>query len=97
MDTSKGNDTEDVGFLNDLPDDDEEEKALVRILAGADLYVMGRVLMRSCVPFQGKTASDHPLHHLRQHRQDRLFSDAHNGRLERTTINRGDSSLRSKN
>jgi len=34
MDTSKGNDTEEFGFLNDLPDDDEEEKSIVEFLAG---------------------------------------------------------------
>jgi len=37
MDTSKGNDTEEFGFLNDLPDDDEEEKSIVEFLAGRSL------------------------------------------------------------
>ncbi len=92
MDTSKGNDTEEFGFLNDLPDDDEEEKSIVEFLAGADLYVMGRVLYEEFAShFQGKTASDHPFAPIYANTDKIVFSQTlTTADWERTTINRGD-------
>lgn len=92
MDTSKGNDTEEFGFLNDLPDDDEEEKNIVEFLARADLYVMGRVLYEEFAShFQGKTASDHPFAPIYANTDKIVFSQTlTTADWERTTINRGD-------
>jgi dihydrofolate reductase len=84
--------TDEFRFINDLPEDDEEEKRILEFLAGADLYVMGRVLYEEFAShFKGKTASDHPFAPIYAAADKVVFSQTlASADWERTTINRGD-------
>jgi dihydrofolate reductase len=85
-------DTDDFRFINDLPDDDDEEERILRFLAGAETYVMGRVLYEEFAKhFQGKTAADHPFAPIYAATDKVVFSRTlESADWERTTINRGD-------
>jgi dihydrofolate reductase len=85
-------DTDDFRFINDLPDDDDEEERILGFLAGAEAYVMGRVLYEEFAKhFQGKTAADHPFAPIYAATDKVVFSRTlESADWERTTINRGD-------
>jgi dihydrofolate reductase len=85
-------DTDDFRFINDLPDDDDEEERILGFLAGAETYVMGRVLYEEFAKhFQGKTAADHPFAPIYAATDKVVFSRTlESADWERTTINRGD-------
>jgi dihydrofolate reductase len=85
-------DAEAFQFINELPDDDEEETRILEFLGGADLYIMGRVLYEEFAShFQGKTASDHPFAPIYAATDKVVFSQTlKSADWERTTINRGD-------
>ena len=79
-------------FINSLPEDDEEEEAILTFLAGTEIYLMGRVLYESFAKhFQGKTAADHPFAPIYAATDKVVFSRSlATADWERTTINRGD-------
>jgi dihydrofolate reductase len=85
-------DSEGFRFIDDLPDDDEEEKRIVEFLAGADLFIMGRVLYEDFAShFQGKTAADHPFAPIYAATNKVVFSQTlASADWERSAINRGD-------
>jgi dihydrofolate reductase len=85
-------DTEEFGFINSLPDDADEEERILTFLAGAELYIMGRVLYEEFARnFQGKTADDHPFAPIYAATDKVVFSRSlASTDWERTTINRGD-------
>jgi dihydrofolate reductase len=85
-------DTDDFRFINQLPDDDDEEERILEFLSGAEVYVMGRVLYQEFAKhFQGKTADDHPFAPIYAATDKVVFSRTlESADWERTTINRGD-------
>ena len=85
-------DTEDIRFISGLPDDDAQEEAILAFLAGAEVYIMGRVLYEGFAKhFQGKTAADHPFAPIYAATDKVVFSNTlESTDWERTTINRGD-------
>ena len=89
---SISDDTEEFRFINELPDDPEQEEAILTFLAEADLYIMGRVLYEEFAShFQGKTAADHPYAPIYAATDKVVFSQTlETSNWERTTINRGD-------
>jgi dihydrofolate reductase len=84
--------TDEFRFISSLPDDPMEEERILEFLAGADLYVMGRVLYQEFAEhFQGKTAADHPFAPIYATTDKVVFSSTlATADWERTTINRGD-------
>jgi dihydrofolate reductase len=84
--------TEDFQFLTEVPDDPLEEARQLEFLAGADVYVMGRVLYETfALHFQGKTAADHPFAPIYATTDKVVFSRTlESADWERTSINRGD-------
>ena len=90
--TCMSDDSEGFRFIDDLPDDDEEEKRIVEFLAGADLFIMGRVLYEDFAShFQGKTAADHPFAPIYAATNKVVFSQTlASADWERSAINRGD-------
>jgi dihydrofolate reductase len=85
-------DTDEFRFIASLPDDPDEEERILGFLAGAETYVMGRVLYESFAEhFQGKTAADHPFAPIYAAMDKVVFSRTlASADWERTTINRGD-------
>jgi dihydrofolate reductase len=85
-------DTDDFHFIASLPDDPDEEERILAFLAGADLYIMGRVLYEEFAEhFQGKTAADHPFAPIYAATDKVVFSSTlESADWERTTINRGE-------
>jgi dihydrofolate reductase len=85
-------DTEDIRFIGSLPDDPAQEEDILTFLAGAELYVMGRILYEDFAKhFQGKTANDHPFAPIYAATDKVVFSRTlESAHWERTTINRGD-------
>src|SRR5271155_257324 len=85
-------DTDEFRFISGLPDDPEEEERILAFLAGAEVYIMGRVLYETfAVHFQGKTAADHPFAPIYAATDKVVFSRTlASADWERTTINRGD-------
>jgi dihydrofolate reductase len=84
--------TEEFRFIASLPDDPAEEEGIRTFLAGADKYIMGRVLYQEFAEhFQGKTADDHPFAPIYAATDKIVFSRTlKTADWERTTINRGD-------
>jgi dihydrofolate reductase len=84
--------TEEFRFINDLPEDDDEERSIREFLAGAELYIMGRVLYEEFAShFQGKSAADHPFAPIYAATDKIVFSQSLAvADWERSTINRGD-------
>jgi dihydrofolate reductase len=84
--------TEEFRFIGTLPDDDDEEERILAFLAGADKYIMGRVLYEEFARhFQGKTAADHPFAPIYAVTDKIVFSQSlASAEWECTTINRGD-------
>jgi dihydrofolate reductase len=84
--------TDEFRFISELPDDVEEEERILAFLAGAEVYVMGRVLYETFAEhFQGKTAADHPFAPIYAATDKVVFSRSlATADWERTTINRGD-------
>jgi len=85
-------DTEEFRFINSLPDDPDEEERMLTFHAGAEAYVMGRVLYDEFAKhFQGKTSADHPFAPMYAATDKVVFSRTlASADWERTTINRGD-------
>jgi dihydrofolate reductase len=83
--------TEEFRFINDLPEDDDEERSIREFLAGAE-YIMGRVLYEEFAShFQGKSAADHPFAPIYAATDKIVFSQSLAvADWERSTINRGD-------
>jgi dihydrofolate reductase len=90
--TCMSDDTDGFRFINDLPEDDDEEKRIVEFLAGADLFIMGRVLYEEFAShFQGKTATDHPFAPIYAATNKVVFSQTlASTDWERSAINQGD-------
>ncbi len=90
--TETEDDTDEFRFISGLPDDPAEEERILSFLAGAEVYVMGRVLYESFAEhFQGKTADDHPFAPIYAATNKVVFSRTlASADWERTTINRGD-------
>jgi dihydrofolate reductase len=84
--------TDEFRFISEIPDDPNQEEEILAFLAGADAYVMGRVLYEDfAAHFQGKTASDHPFAPIYAATDKIVFSHTlESADWERTTINRGD-------
>jgi dihydrofolate reductase len=84
--------TEDFAFIASLPDDPDQEERIFSFLAGAEVYIMGRVLYEEFARhFQGKTAADHPYAPIYAATDKVVFSKTlESADWERTTINRGD-------
>ncbi len=89
---STKDDTEEFRFIAELPEDPVEEERILTFLAGADKYIMGRVLYEEFAShFQGKTAVDHPFAPIYTATDKVVFSRTlASADWERTTINRGD-------
>lgn len=89
---SMDDDTDEFRFINEIPDDPVQEDQILTFLAGADLYVMGRVLYEEfAAHFQGKTAADHPFAPIYAATDKVVFSHTlASADWERTTINRGE-------
>lgn len=85
-------DTDEFRFITEIPDDPVQEEQVLTFLAGADLYVMGRVLYEEFAEhFQGKTAADHPFAPIYAAMDKVVFSQSlESADWERTKINRGD-------
>jgi dihydrofolate reductase len=85
-------DTDEFRFISRLPDDPAEEERILAFLAGAEIYVMGRVLYEEFAKhFQGKTAAGHPFAPIYAATDKVVFSRTlASADWERTTINRGD-------
>jgi dihydrofolate reductase len=85
-------DTDEFRFISGLPDDPAEEERILAFLAGAEVYVMGRVLYETFArSFSGKTAADHPFAPIYAATDKVVFSRTLAwADWERTTINRGD-------
>ncbi len=90
--TCMDDDTEAFKFIDGLPDDDDEERRIAEFLAGADMFIMGRVLYQDFAShFQGKTATDHPFAPIYAAAAKVVFSQTlSSADWERSTINRGD-------
>ena len=90
--TSMKDGTEDFQFISEIPDDDAQEEDILSFLAGAEVYIMGRVLYEEfAAHFQGKTAADHPFAPIYASTDKIVFSRTlESAEWERTTINRGD-------
>jgi dihydrofolate reductase len=84
--------TDEFRFIAGIPDDPAEEERILAFLAGADVYIMGRVLYESWTKhFQDKTADDHPFAPIYAATDKVVFSSTlASTDWERTTINRGD-------
>jgi dihydrofolate reductase len=84
--------TEDFAFIASLPDDPDQEERILSFLAGAEVYIMGRVLYEEFAGhFQGKTAADHPYAPVYAATDKVVFSKTlESADWERTTLNRGD-------
>jgi dihydrofolate reductase len=85
-------DTEEIRFINELPEDPGQEEAILAFLSGAGMYLMGRVLYEDFARhFQGKTVADHPFAPIYAATDKIVFSSSlESADWERTTINRGD-------
>src|SRR5579863_849503 len=85
-------DTDEFRFISGLPDDPAEEERILAFLAGAEVYLLGRVLYEEFARhFQGKTAADHPFAPIYAATDKVVFSRTlASADWERTTINRGD-------
>ena len=85
-------DAEEFRFIDSLPEDEIEEERILSFLAGAEAYIMGRVLYEEFSShFQGKTAADHPFAPIYAATDKIVFSHSLTAAdWERTTINRGD-------
>jgi dihydrofolate reductase len=85
-------DDDEFRFINSLPDDPVEEDAILKFLAGAEVYIMGRILYEMFAKnFQGKTSADHPFAPIYAATDKVVFSRTlASADWERTTINRGD-------
>jgi dihydrofolate reductase len=85
-------DTDEFRFISGLPDDPAEEERILAFLAGAEVYIMGRLLYEEFAKhFQGKTAADHPFAPIYAATDKVVFSSTlESADWERTTINRGD-------
>jgi dihydrofolate reductase len=90
--TSMKDGTDAFRFINNLPEDDDEERRILEFLAGAELYIMGRVLYEEFAShFQGRTAADHPFAPIYAATDKVVFSQTlARADWERSTINRGD-------
>jgi dihydrofolate reductase len=90
--TSMKDGTDEFRFINDLPEDEDEERRILEFLSGAELYIMGRVLYEEFAShFQGKTATDHPFAPIYAAADKIVFSQTLvSADWERSTINRGD-------
>jgi dihydrofolate reductase len=88
----KDDGTEDFAFIASLPDDPDQEERILSFLAGAEVYIMGRVLYQEFAGhFQGKTAADHPYAPIYAATDKVVFSKTlESADWERTTLNRGD-------
>src|ERR1700722_14896464 len=84
--------TEEFRYLNELPEDDDEERRILDFLSGAEMYIMGRVLYEEFAShFQGKTAADHPFAPIYASTDKVVFSQTlTSADWEHSTINRGD-------
>jgi dihydrofolate reductase len=89
---SMKDDNDDFRFISTIPDDPAQEEDILTFLAGADQYIMGRVLYEEFARhFQGKTAADHPFAPIYAATDKIVFSSTlATPDWERTTINRGD-------
>src|SRR6202167_1844472 len=89
---STKDDTDDFRFIADLPEDPAQEEDILTFLAGAEVYIMGRVLYEEFAQhFQGKSAADHPFAPIYAATDKIVFSSTlSSADWERTTINRGD-------
>ena len=89
---STKDDTDDFRFIADLPEDPAQEEDILTFLAGAEVYIMGRVLYEEFAQhFQGKSAADHPFAPIYAATDKIVFSGTlTSADWERTTINRGD-------
>lgn len=89
---SMDDDTDEFRFISEIPEDSLQEEQILSFLAGADLYVMGRVLYEEFAShFQNKTAADHPFAPIYAATDKIVFSRTlASADWERTTINRGD-------
>lgn len=85
-------DTDEFRFISELPDDPTEEERILTFLAGADMYIMGRVLYEEFAKhFQGKTVDDHPFAPIYAATHKMVFSRTlASADWDRTSINRGD-------
>lgn len=85
-------DGEEFRFIDSLPDDPDQEDDILEFLAGAEVYIMGRVLYEEFTShFQGKTAADHPFAPIYAATDKVVFSHTlESADWERTTINHGD-------
>ena len=88
----KDDGTEDFAFIASLPDDPDQEERILSFLAGAEVYIMGRVLYQEFAGhFQGKTAAHHPYAPIYAATDKVVFSKTlESADWERTTLNRGD-------
>jgi dihydrofolate reductase len=79
-------------FIDSLPEDPAQEECILAFLAGAEVYLMGRVLYEEFARhFQGKTAADHPFAPIYAATDKVVFSQTlATADWERTTVNRGD-------
>lgn len=85
-------DADEFRFINSLPDDPAQEEGILTFLAGAEVYIMGRIQYeRFAKNFQGKTSADHPFAPIYAATDKVVFSRTlASADWERTTINRGD-------
>ena len=90
--TSMKDGAEEFRFINDLAEDEDEERNILEFLGGAELYIMGRVLYEEFAShFQGKTATDRPFAPIYAATDKVVFSQTlASADWERSTINRGD-------
>jgi dihydrofolate reductase len=86
------NEGDDFRFIGEIPEDDAQEEDIFTFLAGADVYIMGRILYEEFARhFQGKTAADHPFAPIYAATDKVVFSRTlESVDWERTTLNRGD-------
>jgi dihydrofolate reductase len=84
--------TEEFEFINNIPDDPDQEEEILSFLAAADLFVMGRILYEELAEHhKGKTAAEHPFAPIYAATDKVVFSNTlESADWERTTINRGD-------
>jgi dihydrofolate reductase len=87
-----GTGTDEFRFINDLTEDEDEERRILEFLEGAELHIMGRVRYEeSASHFQGKSAVDHPFAPIYAAADKVVFSQTlESADWEKTTINRGD-------
>jgi len=85
-------DTDEFQFISSLPDGPDEEQRILDFLAGAEVYIMGRLLYEEFAKnFQGKTGAHHPFAPIYAATDKVVFSRSlASADWERTTLNRGD-------